>query len=129
MGIARKADKEWFFQHWAKTHGGCFWCGKRFGKGLKRPTIEHFIPLSRGGFDHSDNMVVAHSSCNAARCNPLPNEAEMRRFVAVRGKDAIHNLTLFSKRLELMVSGASVQHARSVVRPVRLRPNIWERST
>jgi len=39
----------------------CAFCGVRFLDGAdpaRRPTFEHIVPLSRGGADHPDNIVI-----------------------------------------------------------------------
>ncbi|MDP2322523.1 MAG: HNH endonuclease domain-containing protein [Gammaproteobacteria bacterium] len=35
-------------------------------------TIEHVIPLARGGLDHSKNRVLAHAKCNHERGMDMP---------------------------------------------------------
>lgn len=47
----------------------CVFCGGIEGDGEARFTIEHFVPLSRGGADHLSNMGIAHQVCNAAAGN------------------------------------------------------------
>lgn len=44
-------------------------------------TLDHVIPLSRGGMGTADNLVVACSSCNNAKANLLRDE-----FVASRDR-------------------------------------------
>ncbi|OYV38939.1 MAG: hypothetical protein B7Z80_08670 [Rhodospirillales bacterium 20-64-7] len=59
----------------------CHWCGKPMlfrghPKYLDLPelraTIEHVIPLSRGGLDNDNNRVLAHAQCNHARGSDMP---------------------------------------------------------
>lgn len=38
-----------------------------FSMGKKYPTIEHLIPMSRGGTNTWDNVRLAHNSCNATK--------------------------------------------------------------
>lgn len=48
----------------------CAFCGTRMGAtGQYRdyPTIEHVIPLSRGGADDESNVVIACRGCNDDR--------------------------------------------------------------
>jgi 5-methylcytosine-specific restriction endonuclease McrA len=33
------------------------------------PTIDHLIPVSKGGADVPENVALAHRSCNCARGN------------------------------------------------------------
>lgn len=39
------------------------------GKPPVEPTLDHIIPVSKGGTDHSDNLQVACQSCNSERGN------------------------------------------------------------
>lgn len=39
----------------------CFWCGKPL---LDDCTIEHIVPLSKGGLDCESNWALAHEKCN-----------------------------------------------------------------
>lgn len=65
----------------------CCYCGSRMSNasswfGLPKTiesTLEHVIPLSRGGPDHPDNMVVACCQCNQLRGN-LPVDEFLRRM-------------------------------------------------
>jgi hypothetical protein len=40
----------------------CFWCRKEMA--LDECTLEHEIPLARGGSNVSDNLKIAHAECN-----------------------------------------------------------------
>lgn len=48
----------------------CCLCNKKFqlSSGMK-PSLEHMIPLSKGGKDTLDNLKLSHSSCNNKRGN------------------------------------------------------------
>lgn len=48
----------------------CFWCGAVVT--FEESTVDHRIPLSRGGSNRSDNLVLACKTCNHARGNDLP---------------------------------------------------------
>ena len=48
--------------------GKCAYCGKR----TKRLTIEHVIPISKGGGTLPDNIVPACYSCNSSKGNREP---------------------------------------------------------
>lgn len=52
----------------------CHWCGKEID--LETSTIEHVIPLDRGGLDNANNRVLACSPCNTARGNSMPELKE-----------------------------------------------------
>jgi len=47
----------------------CHWCRKPLTK--VTATIEHKIPLSRGGLDNSNNTTIACLECNNARGNNM----------------------------------------------------------
>ena|ERR1700761_1955247 len=50
----------------------CCYCGLRLEKvHPNRATIEHVIPLSRGGPDKAENMVIACRRCNGRRGNAM----------------------------------------------------------
>ncbi len=47
----------------------CFWCRHRFP--LNELTIDHLIPLSKGGSNLLENLRLACVSCNRSRGNSL----------------------------------------------------------
>ncbi len=49
----------------------CYYCGKKMGKDV---TIDHIVPLSRGGSNSPENLVAACKSCNSAKGAKLPHE-------------------------------------------------------
>jgi len=53
---------------------------------VKRSSIDHFIPVSRGGASWVGNVVPACLSCQAAKGNLLPKEVE---FIARDRMDMI----------------------------------------
>ena len=52
----------------APIKGECVYCG------APATTYDHVIPISRGGSDTADNMVVACVSCNPSKGNRTPEE-------------------------------------------------------
>jgi 5-methylcytosine-specific restriction endonuclease McrA len=46
----------------------CALCGKKFTN-MKEITIDHIIPLSKGGQDGPLNMQLAHEKCNMEKSN------------------------------------------------------------
>lgn len=46
----------------------CFYCGARLGDGAQ---VDHFVPWSRHPDDALDNLVAAHSRCNARKSDHL----------------------------------------------------------
>ena len=52
----------------------CQYCGKSC---RKRPTLDHIIPRSRGGFISWQNSVTACTACNQKKGSRTPREANM----------------------------------------------------
>ena len=52
----------------------CCWCGcaMQDGHPQDKPTLDHVIPLARGGADAPDNLAVACFQCNHDHDNKLP---------------------------------------------------------
>ncbi len=50
--------------------GKCCWCGKPID--IETSSIEHRIPLSRGGLEHQSNRMLACRPCNEARAGGMP---------------------------------------------------------
>lgn len=68
---ARKAGVDWdlidlraVYRHWKGICGIC-----REPVGLDEFTIDHIVPLSRGGPHLFDNMQPAHRACNSRKGN------------------------------------------------------------
>lgn len=51
--------------------GLCWWCGKHVGDDYH---VDHRIPLSRGGSDNPENLVVSCVPCNESKWAKLPSE-------------------------------------------------------
>lgn len=47
---------------YSRDNGRCYYCGCRQGL-----TIDHKVPRSGGGSNHSENLVAACKSCNSAK--------------------------------------------------------------
>ncbi len=54
----------------------CHWCETMID--LDTSTVEHVIPLDRGGLNNANNRVLACSPCNNKRGNSMPEIAEMK---------------------------------------------------
>jgi 5-methylcytosine-specific restriction endonuclease McrA len=50
----------------------CWWCGKPMGKDW---TVDHVVPLAKGGTNWPENIVLAHKSCNSSKGTKTPGEA------------------------------------------------------
>lgn len=48
----------------------CYWCKCHLED--ETATVDHVIPLSRGGLDNDNNRVLACESCNNKRGNDMP---------------------------------------------------------
>lgn len=63
----------------AKQSGKCFWCQSP----MEKYHIDHVIPLSRGGTNYPENIVLACAPCNLAKHSKMPDE--WAREMAKRG--------------------------------------------
>lgn len=57
--------------------GRCWWCGNLLNGTYH---VDHLIPLSRGGSNAPENIVLACPSCNMSKNNKLPHEWIGRLF-------------------------------------------------
>lgn len=69
------ADRAWVINH----YDHCCICGEPVNKKLAGthplgPTLEHVIPLARGGQHHPNNWGLAHRRCNTEKGDRLPEE-------------------------------------------------------
>ena len=72
-GRARKLRQtKWWRRKIAR--GICYYCGAKVGN--KNLTMDHLIPLSRGGTSSRDNIVPACKECNNKKKYMLPVEWE-----------------------------------------------------
>ncbi len=53
-----------------KSHPFCHWCNKPLTR--ETATLEHIVPLKRGGLDHHNNMTLACQPCNEKRGHNMP---------------------------------------------------------
>jgi 5-methylcytosine-specific restriction protein A len=68
---ARELRKtRWWQQKTAS--GACYYCGDKVG--FKNLTMDHIIPLSRGGRSTRDNLVPCCKKCNTRKKSSLPVE-------------------------------------------------------
>lgn len=68
-----------------KGQGGkCFYCGHKVGTrgGRTKWHADHFIPISRGGTNHPENIVIACEPCNLSKHNKMPWEWMPDKFSA-----------------------------------------------
>ncbi len=71
--IARDLRKSRWWQQ--KTSSGkCYYCSGKFA--FKELTMDHRVPLSRGGLSTKDNLVPCCKACNSRKKSMLPLEWE-----------------------------------------------------
>ncbi len=63
-------------QWWKRrlSEGLCYYCGKEFSPG--ELSMDHVVPLIRGGKSTKGNVVPACKACNNKKKNLLPSEWE-----------------------------------------------------
>lgn len=69
-------DSQWWRQELGK--GVCYFCEKRFPR--EELTMEHLIPLSRGGRSTKKNIVVSCKLCNSLKKNLTVAEIRLREL-------------------------------------------------
>jgi 5-methylcytosine-specific restriction endonuclease McrA len=47
----------------------CLYTNRRMGPGPRRPSIDHIIPLTKGGLNELANIQLAHLRCNISKKN------------------------------------------------------------
>jgi len=68
---ARELRKSRWWQR--KTASGlCHYCGRKMV--FKEITMDHLVPLARGGKSNKDNLVPSCKECNNKKKNMLPME-------------------------------------------------------
>lgn len=50
-----------------KNQRECFYCGYQFDNFETRKTIDHIVPLSRGGGNEKENLIGACKMCNTLK--------------------------------------------------------------
>lgn len=79
QGIRLSAlHRGWLKSHVKKQGGTCGICGGRLAKG--KATLDHIIPISRGGPDHYENTRATHYGCNQRKGNALDTEPPAGRW-------------------------------------------------
>lgn len=61
-------------KQYERQKGKCYWCGKKLGTGKRAYHVDHVVPLSRGGSNWPDNLVIACHTCNERKNDRLPHE-------------------------------------------------------
>lgn len=63
-------DSAWWKRK--RSNGICYYCGGSFPPASL--TMDHLIPLSRGGRSNKENIVACCKECNNQKKNKLPTE-------------------------------------------------------
>ncbi len=70
----KRRDPEQWKRIYARDCGRCRFCGCG---GIRRLSLDHVLPRSRGGLDDDDNLVIACDVCNQFKGARTPEEAAM----------------------------------------------------
>ncbi|MEH1822105.1 MAG: HNH endonuclease [Nostoc sp.] len=70
--LYRKARRDKLPRLIDKYGDRCFWCGCDLTPEVM--TVDHYIPLSRGGSNKTDNLRLACYGCNQKRGNAMPED-------------------------------------------------------
>jgi hypothetical protein len=70
----RKGNSRAIRQRMLRKSNKCHWCKKTLS--INTSTIDHVIPLHRGGLDNANNRVLACEPCNSGRGHAMPELKE-----------------------------------------------------
>jgi len=56
---------------YARQKGKCYYCHKKLGKSYH---VDHIVPITRGGSNDPDNLVITCHHCNESKNDRLPHE-------------------------------------------------------
>ncbi|UCG79524.1 MAG: HNH endonuclease [Nitrospirota bacterium] len=75
-------------QWWKRkcSEGRCYYCGKEFRS--KELTMDHIVPIIRGGRSTRTNVVTACKECNNKKKHSLPSEWK-EYLERIRKEDAL----------------------------------------
>lgn len=76
--LLRKSSKKGVKRGWIKYHikrqkGKCYWCRVVV---WEKMTLDHYVPISKGGLDEFNNTVGACDKCNSEKSSMMPDEWE-----------------------------------------------------
>lgn len=76
-------------KQWKKFNRKCHWCEKPLTR--SQMTLDHVIPLARGGLNNANNWVIACEDCNGKRGDQMP-EIKKPPVAGVKAKAAQGNV-------------------------------------
>ncbi len=59
---------------YSRQQGCCYYCSIALGIGKRTYHVDHVIPITRGGSNHPENLVLACPICNMSKHNKLLSE-------------------------------------------------------
>lgn len=69
---------------WERGPRKCHWCQRAFND-IKEATVDHIIPIGRGGQDRDDNKVLSCGKCNNDKADKLPEYDSVEDLLKARG--------------------------------------------
>lgn len=82
MSLPMSQRKKYLQEHWKPgADNYCFYCGQKIPRKFR--SIDHLMPISRGGTHDEDNLVLCCRQCNNAKSDMML--AEFVEFVASHG--------------------------------------------
>ncbi len=88
----KKIEKKYIHE---RDKGVCYFCGKELP--LKKVTLDHYLPKSKGGPDDTFNLVLCCKSCNKLKKSSIPEDYE--QIMIQNLKKAVEDRKITSKRL------------------------------
>ena len=85
---AREMRKTPYYQELFRA-GICHYCGKKFPE--EELTLDHIVPVARGGKSTRGNLVVCCRPCNQAKKYLTPAEMLLRKLEAENNADIPEN--------------------------------------
>jgi 5-methylcytosine-specific restriction endonuclease McrA len=90
MRTRNPGHPNWLVRHVERQNGRCAYCGIPVflppgrGKADRRATLDHVVPLARGGPDSEANTVAACEACNAAKADMSAQAFRLSAFYIAR---------------------------------------------
>src|SRR5215204_6346097 len=111
----------------SSQEGKCFYCGARLNA---RSDVDHFLPWARVPNNNLENLVVAHSRCNAAKREFLPALHHVQRWgkrLVVEKPDYRTILDVATKQQWPADPGATLGTVRAIYGRLPSSAKLWLR--